>query len=64
MRSGPTATRLGLDGLAASAELTIIERDLTLAAETGGWVHFTHLSTARRARRDSASPPHGVTGDV
>ncbi len=66
MRSGPTATRLGLDGWPASAELTIIERDLTLAAETGGWVHFTHLSTGvgldaiRRARRNGVR----VTCDV
>ena len=45
MRSGRTATRLGLAGWPASAELTIVERDIALAAETGGWVHFTHLST-------------------
>ncbi len=56
MRSGVTATRLGLAGWPASAEATIVERDLALAAETGGWVHFTHLSTSaalgviRRAR--------------
>jgi len=46
MRSGPIATRLGLGAWPASAEATIVERDLALAAETGGWVHFTHLSTA------------------
>ena len=57
MRGGPTATRLGLNAWPASAELAIVERDLALAAETGGWIHFTHLSTApsldaiRRARR-------------
>ncbi len=56
MRAGPTATKLGLGGWPASAELIIVERDIALAAETGGWVHFTHLSTAaaldavRRAR--------------
>ena len=56
MRAGPTATRLGLAGWPASAELSIVERDIALAEETGGWVHFTHLSTAsgldaiRRAR--------------
>ncbi|MGH2462852.1 MAG: amidohydrolase family protein, partial [Candidatus Limnocylindria bacterium] len=56
MRGGPTATRLGLSGWPASAELAIVERDLALAAETGGWIHFTHLATAaalepiRRAR--------------
>jgi dihydroorotase len=66
MRGGPTATRLGLGGWPASAELAIVERDLALAAETGGWIHFTHLSTAaalgpiRRARDDGVR----VTCDV
>jgi len=46
MRAGPVATRLGLAGWPPSAELTIVERDIALASETGGWVHFTHLSTA------------------
>jgi dihydroorotase len=66
MRGGPTATRLGLSAWPASAELTIVERDLALAAETGGWIHFTHVSTAaaleaiRRARRNGVH----VTCDV
>lgn len=66
MRAGPIATRLGLDGWPASAETTIVERDLALAAETGGWVHFTHLSTSaslgaiRRARQGGVR----VTCDV
>ncbi|MDP9467859.1 MAG: dihydroorotase [Chloroflexota bacterium] len=46
MRAGQTATRLGLSGWPPSAELSIVERDIALAEETGGWVHFTHLSTA------------------
>jgi dihydroorotase len=46
MRAGAIATRLGLPGWPASAELSIVERDIALAHETGGWVHFTHLSTA------------------
>jgi len=46
MRAGPTATRLGLSGWPPSAELSIVERDIALAEEAGGWVHFTHLSTA------------------
>jgi dihydroorotase len=56
MRSGPTATRLGLAGWPASAEVTVVERDIALAAETGARLHLTHLSTAasldavRRAR--------------
>ncbi|HEX7196450.1 MAG TPA: dihydroorotase [Candidatus Limnocylindria bacterium] len=56
MRAGATATRLGLAGWSPSAELTVVERDIALAAETGARIHFTHLSTAaaldavRRAR--------------
>jgi dihydroorotase len=46
MRTGPTATRLGLAGWPASAELSTVTRDIALAEETGGWVHFTHISTA------------------
>ncbi|HEY8180356.1 MAG TPA: dihydroorotase [Candidatus Limnocylindria bacterium] len=46
MRGGPTATRLGLAGWPPSAELTVVERDIALAAETGAWLHLTHLSTA------------------
>ena len=66
MRAGPIATRLGLAGWPASAELSIVERDISLAAETGGWIHFTHLSTAvaleavRRARANGVR----VTCDV
>ena len=56
MRAGPTATRLGLAGWPPSAELTIVERDIALAAEMGARLHLTHLSTGaaveavRRAR--------------
>jgi dihydroorotase len=46
MRAGETATRLGLAGWPPSAELSMVERDIALAQETGGWVHITHLSTA------------------
>jgi dihydroorotase len=46
MRSGPAAKRLGLGGWPPSAELTIVERDIALAAETGARLHLTHLSTA------------------
>jgi dihydroorotase len=46
MRGGPTAARLGLAGWPASAELTMVERDIALAAETGARLHLTHLSTA------------------
>ena len=66
MRAGAVATRLGLAGWPASAELTMVERDIALAAETGGWVHVTHLSTASAlgaVRRAKASGVR-VTCDV
>ena len=56
MRAGPAASRLGLAGWPPSAELTVVERDIALAAETGARLHLTHISTAaaldavRRAR--------------
>ena len=46
MRSGPIATRLGLAGWPANAELIVVERDIALAEETGGRLHITHLSTS------------------
>ena len=66
MRAGPTATRLGLAGWPASAELSIVERDIGLAEETGGWVHVTHLATAGalEAIRRAKSRGVRVTCDV
>jgi dihydroorotase len=66
MRAGPTATRLGLAGWPSSAELSIVERDIALAEETGGWVHFTHLATAGAldAIRRAKSRGIRVTCDV
>ncbi|HET8586546.1 MAG TPA: dihydroorotase, partial [Candidatus Limnocylindria bacterium] len=56
MRAGPTATRLGLSGWPASAEVVVVERDIALAEEVGGGIHLASLSTGgaldavRRAR--------------
>jgi dihydroorotase len=60
MRGGPIATRLGLGGSPASAEVAVVERDLAQAAETGGWVHFTHLSTAAALEPIRAARARGV----
>ncbi|HEX2194382.1 MAG TPA: dihydroorotase [Candidatus Limnocylindria bacterium] len=60
MRAGATATRLGLAGWPASAELSMVERDTALAAETGGWLHVTHLSTAVALRAIQRAKAHGV----
>jgi dihydroorotase len=46
MNAGETATRLGLVGIPTEAEVIMVERDLRLAALTGGRLHVAHLSTA------------------
>jgi dihydroorotase len=46
MREGATASALGLAGWSSEAEVTVVERDLALAADTNARVHVTHLSCA------------------
>jgi len=46
MNSGPIAVRLGLAGIAASGEQTMLRRDLELVARTGARYHVQHVSTA------------------
>lgn len=46
MNEGRTSTRLGLKGMPAIAEETIVARDLKLAEWTGGRLHITHVTTA------------------
>jgi dihydroorotase len=46
MHEGWVATRLGLRGVPAAAEETMVARNIALAAETGSHVHLAHVSTA------------------
>jgi dihydroorotase len=47
MNESPTSFRLGLRGMLASAEASIVERDVHLAQQFGGArLHVAHLSTA------------------
>src|SRR5207248_1484737 len=47
MNEGPTSFRLGLRGMKAAAEASIVERDVLLAQQfTGARLHVAHLSTA------------------
>ena len=46
MNEGEVATRLGLPGIPAAAEVMIIERDLRLVEIVGGRYHVAHVSTA------------------
>ena len=56
VNEGPIATKLGLPGNPAVAEIVHVQRDLLLAEQTGAHVHVAHVSTAggvealRRAR--------------
>jgi dihydroorotase len=46
MNAGEMATRLGLVGIPAAAEVIMVERDVRLVELTGGRLHFAHVSTA------------------
>jgi dihydroorotase len=46
MHEGPTSTRMGLKGIPAAAEDSMVARDLTLAELTGARYHVAHLSTS------------------
>ena len=67
MNDGATAFRLGLRGMKATAEASIVERDVQLAQQfTGARLHVAHLSTAdalKAVRRGKRSKVH-VTCEV
>lgn len=46
MHEGWVSTRLGLRGIPAAAEETMVARNIALAAETGSHVHLAHVSTS------------------
>jgi dihydroorotase len=66
MNEGEIATRLGIPGIPAAAEVIMVERDLRLAELTGGRLHIAHLSTAESvdAVRRAKSRGVRVTADT
>ena len=46
MHAGYWSVKLGLGGMPAAAEETMVARDITLAEATGGRLHIAHVSTA------------------
>ncbi|MGH9482347.1 MAG: dihydroorotase [Terriglobales bacterium] len=60
MHAGPTALRLGLRGISATSESTLVARDLLLAEETGAHLHIAHLSTAAAVRLVREAKARGV----
>jgi dihydroorotase len=75
MHEGYYSTLLGMRGIPAASEETLVARDVILAKLTGAHVHIAHLSTAgavdavRRAREDGVrvtcevTPHHIALGD-
>jgi dihydroorotase len=67
LHDGPTAFRLGLRGMPAAAETTIVERDIELARVTGAHLHVAHVSAAsaieaiRRGKRQGVRVTCEVT---
>jgi dihydroorotase len=60
MNEGPVATRLGLPGVPAAAEVAMVERDLLLAELTGAHLHIAHVSAAGSVRAIRAARARGV----
>ena len=60
MNEGPVATLLGLRGAPAAAESIVVERDIQLAALTGGRLHVAHVSTAASLEAIRRGKAHGV----
>ncbi len=54
------STRLGLRGVPAAAEETMVARDIALAEETGSHVHIAHVSTAGAVALIAAAKARGV----
>jgi len=60
MHAGPTAARLGLAGIPAAAEETMVARDILLSERLGAALHLCHLSTAGGARLVREAKRRGV----
>lgn len=60
MNEGAVATRLGLPGIPAAAEVAMVERDLLLAELTGAHLHIAHVSAAGSVRAIRAARARGV----
>jgi dihydroorotase len=75
MNTGAAAVRLGLRGMPAEAEASVVERDIRLAGQTKAHLHVAHISTlaalkaVRRGKRERVrvtceiTPHHFVLTD-
>nr|WP_153867657.1 MULTISPECIES: dihydroorotase [Myxococcaceae] len=66
LTESPTATRLGLLPIPASAEVAMVARDLVLLEETGGRLHIAHVSCEGSVRLIREAKRRGlkVTAEV
>lgn len=60
MHEGIYSTRLGLKGIPAAAEETMVSRDLILTEMTGGKYHVAHLSTRRAVQMVREAKARGL----
>jgi dihydroorotase len=60
MHEGMYSTRLGLKGIPAAAEESMVSRDLILAQMTHGKYHVAHLSTRRAVEMVREAKAHGL----
>lgn len=61
MNKGQLSAQLGLKGIPAAAEETIVLRDLILARLTGARVHIAHISTKRSVEFIRAAKEEGIS---
>ncbi|HZX96153.1 MAG TPA: dihydroorotase [Myxococcales bacterium] len=60
MNEGAVATRLGLPGVPAAAEVAMVQRDLLLSEMTGAHLHVAHVSAAGSVRAIREARARGV----
>ncbi|MCE9583563.1 MAG: dihydroorotase [Planctomycetes bacterium] len=60
MHEGRVSMELGLEGIPAAAEESMIARDVILAKSTGGHLHAAHISTRGSAAQVRAGKASGV----
>ena len=60
MNEGAVATRLGLPGVPAVAEVAMVERDILLAELTGAHLHVAHVSAAGSVRAIREARARGI----
>ncbi len=60
INEGIVSLELGLRGIPAAAEETMVQRDLALARQTGGHVHIAHVSTGGSVELIRAAKEQGI----